>query len=135
MPPSAPPAPPRGDTTFGLQHTLPKLPLPSLDATCDTLGQVLPPLCADDAEARRALELVAELRGSEAARRAQAVLEQRCRDCDNWVDEWWGQYAYFAERNPLVPMEGDCFAGDPLGRQLSQTERAATIVHARARRR
>ena len=111
--------------TFQHQASLPKIPVPPLPATCEKLLAALQPLCRTAAERARAAELVSDLRG---ATRAQALLEARAAALPNWVEAWWETYAYFGARESVAPIEGDVFAGDPLGRTLSQTQRAATLL-------
>ena len=115
-------------TTFVNQALLPRLPVPPLQATCDKLLCALLPLCRTAAERERAAELVRELR--EMAPRAQALLEARAAAVPNWLEQWWERYAYFSGRGSIAPIEGMTMTEDPLGRALTQTQRAATLLAA-----
>jgi carnitine O-acetyltransferase len=96
---SVPPA----AATFSLQHTLPRLPVPSLEATCARYLQSLRPLLSEtefqDSERRVKGFLASPL---------SKQLQERLIDLErstpyNWLDDsFWLQKAYHEWREPLL---------------------------------
>ncbi|CAJ0917889.1 unnamed protein product, partial [Mesorhabditis belari] len=89
------------EKTFEHQKFLPKLPVPDLDATLDKyLKSAFVELSAD--EQKETKRVVEEFRKSPIAQQLQQALQQRAKQEDSWLDEWWYD-AYGEIREPLVP--------------------------------
>lgn len=89
--------------TFSLQHTLPRLPVPSLQETCSLyLKSVIPLQTSQEHEQTKAI--VADFLASDLSK----SLQQRLIDIDhssptNWLeDNFWLKKAYLEWREPLM---------------------------------
>ncbi|KAI7902342.1 acyltransferase ChoActase/COT/CPT, partial [Cokeromyces recurvatus] len=89
--------------TFSLQHTLPKLPVPSLEETCSLYLKSVKPLQSTE-EHEKTRTIVAEFLASDLSK----SLQQRLIDIDhvsptNWLeDNFWLKKAYLEWRDPLM---------------------------------
>lgn len=88
-------------STFAADAQLPALPLPTLDATLDRYYESLRPF-GSAAELRHSHGLIESFR-SGAGRQLHGLVEQRAAEQRNWVERWWEDYAYCADRRPLMP--------------------------------
>ncbi|KAI8340703.1 acyltransferase ChoActase/COT/CPT [Chlamydoabsidia padenii] len=136
------PSPP----TFSLQHTLPRLPVPSLQETCSLYLHSLLPLQTPE-EHEKSKSIIHDFMNS----RLAASLQQRLIDIDNhsprnWLeDNYWLKKAYLEWREPLMVNSNwyilgkdddnhpkELLAKNGLGpNQFShfQVRRAATFIH------
>ncbi|KAI9470980.1 MAG: acyltransferase ChoActase/COT/CPT [Benjaminiella poitrasii] len=100
--------------TFSLQHTLPRLPVPSLEDTCSLYLKSLLPLQTEE-EHKKTKEIVADFLASDLSR----SLQQRLIDIDrasstNWLeDNFWLRKAYLEWREPLMVNSNWYILGQP----------------------
>lgn len=102
-------------STFAKDDTLPALPLPSLDDTLRRYMESLRPF-GTTAELANSQRSVDEFRLGDGAR-LHALVAQRASADHNWVERWWEDYAYGADRRPLMPyanMHG-VYPGEEIG--------------------
>lgn len=110
------------------QQVLPRLPLPAIEETLQTFIASVDPLLDDDgrAEIRCAAD---KFRGSPAAARLQARLEERRARHENWLTDYWERYAYLIDRRSLLYSTGYAVDAVNLARPgVSQHQRAALLI-------
>ena len=123
-----------GPRTFALDEALPKLPLPQLSETVETLRtRVLPPFVASREEEEELERILSGL--PEELGQAQQKLQETFAERPNYVDHYWARYAYLADRSPIVPQEStashyfdplqEAYPGAP---RVPQTLRAALVL-------
>ncbi|POM61665.1 Choline/Carnitine O-acyltransferase, partial [Phytophthora palmivora] len=121
----------RNSSTYALQTSLPRLPVPSLQATLDKYLRSLEPLVTK-VEFEKTMTLVQEFgKSGGEGERLQAELLQRANDRDNWLAEWWEQVAYLSDPTPnalFVNMVTGFGSFQDFERPVSQARRAAETV-------
>ncbi|XP_052090934.1 carnitine O-acetyltransferase-like [Mytilus californianus] len=85
---------------FAQQESLPKLPVPALDATLQKYLRTVRPLVSDE-DFEQTKKYVEEFRRSSGPK-LQKFLEERATKEVNWLSEWWASVAYLEFRNPVV---------------------------------
>ena len=93
------PAPLPGPT-FAAQVKLPKLPVPPLKDTLDTLKDTLKPIAWDESEYATALQKVDEFAGGPAEELQRRLIERQART-EHWLEEWWDDGAYLTYRDSV----------------------------------
>ena len=93
------PAPLPG-TTFAAQSKLPKLPVPPLEGTIETLKETLKPIAWDESEYATAIRKVDEF-AKGPAQELQRRLVERQANTDHWLEEWWDDGAYLTYRDSV----------------------------------
>ncbi|XP_061587601.1 carnitine O-acetyltransferase-like [Cololabis saira] len=84
------------------QGSLPSLPVPPLQQTCQRYLEALEPIMEPE-ELERSRGLVEGFgRRGGVGERLQRGLEERARSTDNWLSDWWVQVAYLDYRLPVV---------------------------------
>lgn len=112
---------PKGDL-FKFQSQLPKLPVPSLEETsAKYLKTVEPFLNQEQLESTK--EKVAEfVKAGGAGEILQARLNQFATDKDNWLAEFWDDYAYMSYRDPVVPYVSYFFSHKDVNNIIGQDQ-------------
>lgn len=112
---------------YSFQGSLPHLPLPSVEGTVDRYLRSIRPLLDNEEYEKKRKE--AEEFKNGIAKRLQRYLVLKSWWASNYVSDWWEEYAYLRNRDPL--MYGSNYYGsdviDPATR--NQTARAANFVH------
>eukprot|EP00013_Stygamoeba_regulata_P028005 CAMPEP_0177663262 /NCGR_PEP_ID=MMETSP0447-20121125/19813_1 /TAXON_ID=0 /ORGANISM="Stygamoeba regulata, Strain BSH-02190019" /LENGTH=712 /DNA_ID=CAMNT_0019169049 /DNA_START=61 /DNA_END=2196 /DNA_ORIENTATION=- len=91
---------PRKRSTFVMEESLPSLPLPSLQDTCDRYLDSVRPLLTTE-EYLKTSEALDQLQSSSVAKQAQAALVKMASNQRNWLSEWWLEYQYLRSPWPL----------------------------------
>ena len=122
--------------TFHFQASLPKLPVPKLEDTCERYLYAASPLLAGDAAARAATEanVKAFLEGDGPGLQERLVAADKAL-YSNYVSEPWFDM-YLRDRRPLAINYNPqlTFKPDPdAAKQGDQAVRAASLVHSSAR--
>ncbi|TFY68833.1 hypothetical protein EVJ58_g775 [Rhodofomes roseus] len=123
--------PPLPGTTFAAQAKLPRLPVPPLKDTLDTLKETLRPLAWNDAEYASVVRKVDEF-AKGPAQELQRRLTDRQAKSEHWLEEWWDDGAYLTYRDSVCINVSYYYGFDAHPAHLPQTalHRAASIVRA-----
>ncbi|KAG5463454.1 MAG: hypothetical protein BJ554DRAFT_7345, partial [Olpidium bornovanus] len=114
------------------ENELPRLPVPTLQETCDKYLKSLRPLCTE-AEMEKSEQAVQEfLKPGGVGEELQRRLLARAQDpkITNWLQEWWDELAYFGYRDPVVVYVSYFFAFNDDRARSSPAARAAAITTA-----
>ncbi|MFT7817561.1 carnitine O-acetyltransferase-like [Arapaima gigas] len=84
------------------QESLPKLPVPALQQTCERYLAMLEPLVSEQELDHTRKLMVDFLRPGGVGDRLQKGLERRASKTENWLSDWWLQTAYLDFRMPVV---------------------------------
>ncbi|KAK6454800.1 ceramide glucosyltransferase [Scheffersomyces xylosifermentans] len=111
----------KGDL-FKYQSQLPKLPVPALqDTAAKYLRSVEPFLSKQQlAETKRKVEDFIQPGG--AGEKLQSRLNEFAKDKDNWLAEYWDDYAYMSYRDPVVPYVSYFFSHKDIHNQIGQDQ-------------
>ncbi|MEO1281364.1 MAG: choline/carnitine O-acyltransferase [Pseudomonadota bacterium] len=115
--------------TFELDATLPPLPVPTLQETCDRYLAGVEPLLSADEFAKTKENVEELLTPGGVGAKLQELLEVRAATSDNWLSGWWEKYAYLAYPDPIVVNSSIGISGDPENAPGHQASRAALIAH------
>ena len=85
---------------FSLQDSLPKLPVPALDATLQKYLKTVRPLVSDE-DYKQTQQYVEEFR-RDSGPKLQKLLEERAEKEINWLSDWWTNTAYLEWRLPVT---------------------------------
>lgn len=91
----------KGDL-FRYQAQLPKLPVPTLEETSAKYLKTIEPYLSKEQLAHSKAKVEEFVTGGAGAK-LQARLTEFAKDKDNWLAEWWDDYAYLSYRDPVVP--------------------------------
>ncbi|TJZ55448.1 choline/carnitine O-acyltransferase [Streptomyces piniterrae] len=113
--------------TFSHENTLPRVPLPTLEASCERFLAWCAPLLTADERAATEAEVAAFLRPDGAGRMLQAALEayDATDGVHSWLDTFW-PYRYLGRRDRIALNANFFFLFQDSGQ--SQLERAAGLV-------
>ncbi|BCK71721.1 carnitine O-acetyltransferase [Streptomyces libani subsp. rufus] len=118
-------------TTFAQEDSLPRVPLPTLEASCERFLAWCAPLLTDDRRAETEAEVAAFLRPGGPGRVLQAALEEydATEGVHSWLDTFW-PYRYLGRRDRIALNANFFFLfRDPApGQPQSQVERAAGLI-------
>jgi carnitine O-acetyltransferase len=113
--------------TFGNEEGLPRVPLPTLDATCERFMEWCGPLLTEDERARTESALAAFVRPGGPGRTLHAALERydAAEGVHSWLDTFW-PYRYLGRRDRIALNANFffLFKESPEG----QAERAAGLI-------
>lgn len=90
----------KGDL-FRYQGQLPKLPVPTLEETSTRYLKSIQPLLSSE-QFQNLSKAVADFVAGP-GKQLQSRLVDFAKDKDNWLAEWWDDYAYMSYRDPVVP--------------------------------
>src|SRR3954464_7723984 len=92
------------DRTFGNEATLPRVPLPSLEASCERFLDWCAPLLTPEQWRETEVAVDAFLRPDSGAHVLQGALEKfdACEGVHSWLDEFW-PYRYLGRRDRIAP--------------------------------
>ncbi|EGV61035.1 Carnitine O-acetyltransferase mitochondrial [Yamadazyma tenuis] len=109
----------KGDL-FKFQSALPKLPVPSLDETTAKYIKTIEPfLSPSQLEAsKQKIEQFKKSQGPELQKR----LESFSQDKDNWLAEFWDDYAYMSYRDPVVPYVSYFFSHKDVRNEIGKSQ-------------
>uniref|UniRef100_A0A663E2K7 Carnitine O-palmitoyltransferase 1, muscle isoform n=1 Tax=Aquila chrysaetos chrysaetos TaxID=223781 RepID=A0A663E2K7_AQUCH len=114
---------------YSFQTSLPKLPVPPVEATITRYLESVRPLMDDDKYSK--MEALAKEFKEKTAPRLQKYLILKSWWTTNYVSDWWEQYIYLHGRSPLM-VNSNYYAMDFLYVTPShiQAARAGNVVHA-----
>lgn len=118
----------KGDL-FRYQTQLPKLPVPTLLETCQKYVRSVEPFLSP-AQLQSTRAIVAEFEKTQGPE-LQLRLEQFAANKDNWLAEFWDDYAYMLYRDPVVPYVSYYFSHKELHNAIGrdQLAKAALIAY------
>ncbi|MFF3547159.1 choline/carnitine O-acyltransferase [Streptomyces platensis] len=118
-------------TTFAQEESLPRVPLPTLEASCERFLAWCAPLLTADRRAATEAEVAAFLRPGGPGRALQAALEEydATEGVHSWLDTFW-PYRYLGRRDRIALNANFFFLfRDPApGQPQSQVGRAAGLI-------
>ncbi|GAB1597880.1 carnitine O-acetyltransferase-like [Argonauta hians] len=85
---------------FTVQDTLPPLPVPPLEQTLHKYELSIQPLLGEE-ELQHTHSIIEEFKNG-VGNKLQELLEERAKHNDNWLAQWWLDYAYLSVRSPVV---------------------------------
>ncbi|KAI9146560.1 acyltransferase ChoActase/COT/CPT [Paraphysoderma sedebokerense] len=113
------------------QETLPKLPVPTLQETCDKYLKTVRPLLSDtDFENTKKAVVEFQKPGGQGEELQKRLLSRAASSKLGWLAEWWNDLAYFGYRDPVVINVSYFFQHRDDKQRPTQTSRAASIVQA-----
>ncbi|KAF1562662.1 Carnitine O-palmitoyltransferase 1, muscle isoform, partial [Eudyptes schlegeli] len=114
---------------YSFQTSLPKLPVPPVEATITRYLESVRPLMDDEKYCK--MEALAKEFKEKTAPRLQKYLILKSWWTTNYVSDWWEQYVYLRSRSPLM-VNSNYYAMDFLYVTPShiQAARAGNVVHA-----
>ncbi|MFE1176353.1 choline/carnitine O-acyltransferase [Streptomyces sp. NPDC058773] len=117
--------------TFAQEDSLPRVPLPTLEASCERFLAWCAPLLTDEQRTATEAEVAAFLRPDGPGRVLQAALEEYdvADGVHSWLDTFW-PYRYLGRRDRIALNANFFFLfQDPApGQPVSQVERAAGLI-------
>jgi len=121
-----------GGPLYAAQSTLPSLPLPSLQATLDTLKDSLLAVCTSSAEEESVLADLSTFSATGGAL-LQTLLQSRADTAHltktSWLQHWWNTQGYLIPRNPVVIDVSYFFQFTPDPMASTSAARAAALLH------
>ncbi|KAI9293906.1 acyltransferase ChoActase/COT/CPT [Neoconidiobolus thromboides FSU 785] len=115
---------------YQFQNSLPKLPVPELEATLKKYIKTVKPLVSEE-QYQNTLKVVEKFQnevGPELQKRLQARASNE--SILNWLDAWWNDIAYFSYRDPVVIYVSYFYVYNMLPSQIKNTTRGAEIIQA-----
>ncbi|EKX38102.1 hypothetical protein GUITHDRAFT_115656 [Guillardia theta CCMP2712] len=122
------------------QSLLPSLPVPKLSSTLKQWLESVRPLVSEEAF-RRAEEAAKEFESSKEGKDLQVQLVKRSKQCSNWLEDWWVQFAYLRQRVSLMTYVNyfctdssdfifrEPYTSDPIRRVVDLIESALDFKH------
>jgi carnitine O-acetyltransferase len=115
---------------YASQTTIPHLPVPTLSSTFSKYTETIQPLQSPQ-EHSKSKQVINDFLSSELSKTLQGRLEQRAKEKDSWLSEWWNDAAYMGYRGRIVPNVSYFYVHKRgLGKGQSQEDRAAELVRA-----
>ncbi|ORX90672.1 acyltransferase ChoActase/COT/CPT [Basidiobolus meristosporus CBS 931.73] len=113
------------------QKSLPRLPVPDLEATLERYLRSVKPLLSDE-EYQHTEKAVREFGkpGGQGELLQRRLLARAATSTTSWLHEWWNEYAYFAYRDSITFYVNYFFGFRDDPRHPSQLQRAAGLVKA-----
>ena len=113
--------------TFGNEHVLPRVPLPTLEESCARFVEWCSPLLTEDELARTEAAVAAFLRPDSPARTLQSALEKydAAEGVHSWLDTFW-PYRYLGRRDRIALNANFFFLFRDS--ELGQARRAAELI-------
>ena len=97
------PRPPSGTSTFAMQESLPRLPVPDLDATLVKLDKTLVPLARNTQEletTRGKIQAFSQQGGLGRTLYSRLCARASDQNIVNWLEEFWDEVRWHIGRNP-----------------------------------
>ena len=115
---------------YASQNNLPHLPIPTLSSTFHKYLETLQPLLTPT-ELSHSTSLVQQFLQSDYSKTLQKRLEDRAKEKDSWLSEWWNDTAYMGFRGRIIPNVSYFYLHKRgVGKGKSQEDRAAELVRA-----
>ncbi|KAJ1973529.1 Carnitine O-acetyltransferase mitochondrial [Dimargaris xerosporica] len=119
-----------GKQLYQHQASLPHLPVPPLEQTCQKYVQSVRPYLNAD-QLQRTQRRVQAFAQSEQGQTLQQRLEQRASrpGVTNWLADWWNDIAYLRVRDPVVVFVSYFYAYEDHLTRMAPAQRAADIAY------
>lgn len=119
----------KGDL-FKFQSQLPKLPVPTLQETCSKYLKTVEPFLSPQQLEKTKANIDAFVSGGQ-GQELQRRLQDFAKDKDNWLAEFWDDYAYMSYRDPVVPYVSYFFNHKDVNNAIGQNQlyKAALISY------
>lgn len=115
---------------YASQTTIPHLPVPTLSSTFAKYIETLQPLQTKEKHAE-SKAIIDKFLKSDQSKTLQSRLEQRAKERDSWLSEWWNDAAYMGFRGRIIPNVSYFYVHKKgSGNGQSQEDRAAELVRA-----
>lgn len=82
------------------KHNLPRLPVPKLQQTLSKYLKSVEPFLSDQ-ELLNTKNVIKTFEQNEAPN-LQSYLENKAKNCENWLSDWWDNTAYLEYRDPVT---------------------------------
>ncbi|KAJ2799423.1 Carnitine O-acetyltransferase mitochondrial [Coemansia guatemalensis] len=115
----------------GPSTALGKLPIPELDDTVARFTTAVRPLFGND-EFEACLDKMKDFVATQGPV-LQERLRKRAAERENWLEEWWNEYAYFLNRASICFNVNYFFGFRDTPRQLRQAQLAAVLIESAMR--
>ncbi|MFD5429564.1 choline/carnitine O-acyltransferase [Streptomyces sp. NPDC127084] len=117
------------NATFSLEHTLPRVPLPTLESSCERFLEWCAPLLTADERAATEAEVAAFLSPEGPGRVLHAALEEydTTEGVHSWLDTFW-PYRYLGRRDRIALNANFFFLFQDPAPARPRTERAAGLI-------
>lgn len=120
----------KGDL-FKYQSQLPKLPVPTLEETAAKYLKSVTPFLSPEQLAATTAKVEEFVRPGGAGSVLQKRLQDFAVDKDNWLAEWWDDWAYMSYRDPVVPYVSYFFSHKDINNVIGQDQlyKATLLAH------
>ncbi|WWC90245.1 uncharacterized protein L201_005178 [Kwoniella dendrophila CBS 6074] len=115
---------------YASQSSLPHLPIPTLNSTFNKYLETLQPILSKE-DYKRNQGYIDSFLKSDFSKVLQKRLEDRAKNKESWLSEWWNETAYMGYRGRIIPDVSYFYIHKRgLGKGKNQEERAAELVRA-----
>lgn len=127
------------DKTWDLQSSLPRLPVPQLEATVPKYLKSIEPYCATQEAYDKHRDLVLDFAKTVAPSLQAALLERYTtsvppsqfsdkQEVYSWLERWWSDYAYFLYRDSVLINVTYGMTYEDLPSPVTKLQRAAQLA-------
>lgn len=117
--------------TYQYTNVLPKLPLPSVQETIETLKAIIKPMMIHNSGLERYTKFEKACEDFiHQTKKAQMLLYARSLYKESWLADLWENYAYLAGRSPLIPKSNFYCASNMHVKTTKSAAKAANAVYA-----
>lgn len=111
------------------EDTLPRLPVPTLEETCQRYLKSLHPLLTSE-EYAASEKAVSKFQQQASQLQDRLVEKAEKPDVKNWIIDWWNEAAYLAYKDPVVPYVSYFYSFRDDRKRRNPAKRAAAITTA-----
>ena len=111
------------------EDSLPRLPVPTLEETCQRYLKSLHPLLTNE-EYSASEKAISKFQQQAATLQDRLVAKAEQPETKNWIAEWWNEAAYLAYKDPVVPYVSYFYSFRDDRKRRNPAKRAAAITTA-----